>query len=78
MAKSGDGKAPLDPATGHELAVCDTRGGFFLYRFHCDLHYMPVMWARYAIIIATSAKLVALLSGIIAHKTIFAGLIARD
>lgn len=70
--KPGDGKAALDPATGHKLAVRDTRGGFFLYRFHFDLHYMPVMWARYAIIIATLAMLVALLSGIITHKKIFA------
>lgn len=65
-------KAALDPATGHELAVRDTRGGFFLYRFHFDLHYMPIMWARYAITIAALAMLVALLSGIITHKKIFA------
>jgi uncharacterized iron-regulated membrane protein len=70
--KPGGGKATLDPATGRELAVRDTRGGFFLYRFHFDLHYMPVMWARYMVCIAALAMLVAILSGVVTHKKIFA------
>ena len=65
------GRATLDPATGREVAVRDTRGGFFLYRMHFDLHYMPVMWARYLVSVAALAMLVAILSGVITHKKIF-------
>lgn len=61
----------LDPRTGEELAVRDTAGGFFLYRFHFDLHYMPVMWARYLVSVAALAMLVAILSGVVTHKKIF-------
>lgn len=61
----------LDPQSGRELAVRDTRGGFFLYRFHFDLHYMPVMWARYIVSLAALAMLVAILSGVVTHKKIF-------
>jgi len=66
------GKAILDPASGQEFMARDTRGGFFLYRFHYDLHYMPIMWARMIVSIAALAMLVAILSGIITHKKIFA------
>ncbi|MYL98519.1 PepSY domain-containing protein [Novosphingobium sp. FGD1] len=62
----------LDPQTGAETAPRDTRGGFFLYRMHFDLHYMPVMWARYLVSLAALAMLVAIVSGIITHKKIFA------
>lgn len=65
-------RATLDPATGRELTVRDTSGGFFIYRMHFDLHYMPVMWARYMVCIAALAMLVAILSGIVTHKKIFA------
>lgn len=61
----------LDPGTGREVAVRDTRGGFFLYRMHFDLHYMPVYWARYIVSIAALAMLVAILSGVVTHKKIF-------
>jgi uncharacterized iron-regulated membrane protein len=61
----------LDPHTGREVAVRKTRGGFFLYRMHFDLHYMPVMWARYLVSVAALAMLVAILSGLVTHKKIF-------
>jgi uncharacterized iron-regulated membrane protein len=61
----------LDPQTGEEIAVRETRGGFFLYRMHFDLHYMPVMWARYIVSVAALAMLVAILSGVVTHKKIF-------
>jgi uncharacterized iron-regulated membrane protein len=61
----------LDPQTGEEIAVRDTRGGFFLYRMHFDLHYIPVMWARYLVSVAALAMLVAILSGVVTHKKIF-------
>ena len=62
----------LDPASGREVTVRESAGGFFLYRMHFDLHYLPVMWARYLVCVAALAMLVAILSGIVTHKKIFA------
>ncbi|MEE4451683.1 PepSY-associated TM helix domain-containing protein [Novosphingobium resinovorum] len=70
-AKRGETSALLDQS-GHEITTRETRGGFFLYRFHFDLHYMPVLWARYLVGIAAMFMLVAILSGVITHKKIFA------
>jgi len=61
----------LDPQTGRELGVRETRGGFFLYRMHFDLHYISVRWARYLVCVAALAMLVAILSGVVTHKKIF-------
>lgn len=49
----------------------ETRGGEFFYRFHFDLYYMPVIWARWLVGVAALAMLVAILSGIVTHKKIF-------
>jgi len=49
----------------------DTRGGDFFYRFHFDLHYMPVIWARWLVGFAAMMMLVAILTGIVTHKKIF-------
>ncbi|WP_404476277.1 PepSY-associated TM helix domain-containing protein [Novosphingobium sp. BL-52-GroH] len=70
-AKRGETSAVLD-REGHAITVRETRGGFFLYRFHFDLHYMPVYWARYLVGVAAMFMLVAILSGIVTHKKIFA------
>ncbi|WP_292693144.1 MULTISPECIES: PepSY-associated TM helix domain-containing protein [unclassified Novosphingobium] len=69
--KRGETSATLD-GHGHPVTVRETRGGFFLYRFHFDLHYMPVMWARYLVGVAAMFMLVAIVSGIVTHKKIFA------
>ncbi len=66
-----DTSAVLD-GDGHEIEARETRGGTFLYRFHFDLHYLPVIWARYLVGIAAMFMLVAILSGVITHKKIFA------
>lgn len=66
-----DTSAVLD-GDGNKIEARETRGGTFLYRFHFDLHYMPVIWARYLVGIAAMFMLVAILSGIITHKKIFA------
>lgn len=63
--------AVLD-TSGQKITARETRGGAFLYRFHFDLHYMPVIWARYLVGIAAMFMLVAILSGVITHKKIFA------
>ncbi|WP_411884735.1 PepSY-associated TM helix domain-containing protein [Polaromonas sp. YR568] len=65
--------AVLEPATGKPLAASrDTRGGEFFYRLHFDLHYMPVLWARWIIGICAMFMLVAIVSGVITHRRIFA------
>lgn len=65
--------AVLDPATGRLLqASRDTRGGEFFYRLHFDLHYMPAVWARWIIGACAMCMLVAIVSGVITHRRIFA------
>ncbi len=58
-------------ADGLPTTARETRGGEFFYRFHFDLHYMPVLWARWLVGICAMAMLVAILSGIVTHKKIF-------
>ncbi|MCU4675386.1 PepSY domain-containing protein [Catenovulum sp. 2E275] len=63
-------KAVLD-GQGKEITLRDTRGGNFLYRFHFDLHYVSVFWARWFVGICSMFMLVAIITGIIIHKKIF-------
>jgi uncharacterized iron-regulated membrane protein len=65
------GHVLLDPRTGAEAAVRDTQGGDFLYRFHFELH-MPPLWGRWVVGLCAMIMLVALISGIVTHKRIFA------
>lgn len=65
------GEATVDPATGHALTARDTRGGEFFYRLHFDLHYIPVLWARYLVGFCAMFMLVAIITGVITHKKIF-------
>jgi len=58
-------------ADGQPVIARDTRGGDFFYRFHFDLHYMPVIWARWLVSFGAMMMLVAILTGIVAHKKIF-------
>lgn len=58
-------------ADGLPTIVRATHGGEFFYRFHFDLHYMPVIWARWLVGVAAMAMLVAILNGIVTHKKIF-------
>ena len=62
----------IDPLTGQELnAARATRGGDFFYRMHFDMHYMPVLWARWIVGACAMFMLVAIISGIVTHKRIF-------
>ncbi|MYM28535.1 PepSY domain-containing protein [Duganella sp. CY15W] len=64
--------ASIDPLTGQELSAARaTRGGDFFYRMHFDMHYMPVLWARWIVGICAMFMLVAIISGIVTHKRIF-------
>lgn len=72
-ALAGDTEERIfDPVTSRELVIRETEGGYFLYRFHFELYAIPVMWARMFVSIAALAMLVAILSGIVTHKKIFA------
>lgn len=62
----------LDAGTGETLHPRQTAGGNFLYRFHFELHGLPRGWARLIVGIATLAMFVAILSGVVTHKKIFA------
>lgn len=71
-AKRGrrDTQALVD-ADGRPVHARETQGGEFLYRFHFDLHYMPVIWARYLVGFCAMMMLIAIVSGVITHKKIF-------
>ncbi len=65
------GDATVDPGTGEEVTARETRGGDFFYRLHFDLHYIPVLWARYLVGFCAMFMLVAIITGVITHKKIF-------
>lgn len=65
------GHAVVDASTGSEHVARDTLGGEFFYRLHFDLHYLPVVWARYIVGFCAMFMLVAIISGVITHKKIF-------
>ena len=65
--------AALDAETGEPLAAPrQTRGGDFFYRLHFDLHYMPQLWGRWIVGFCAMFMLVAIISGVITHRRIFA------
>ena len=59
----------LDPVTGAP-APRETLGGEFFYRLHFELQ-LPYPWGRLLASIAAMVMLVALITGIIAHRRIF-------
>jgi uncharacterized iron-regulated membrane protein len=66
------GEALLNAQTGAALAARETGGGQALYRMHWRLHYLPDRTAEWIVGLATMFMLVALVSGVIVHKKIFA------
>lgn len=62
----------FDAATGNELSARDTRGGDFFYTFHFNLHYIPTLAGRWIVGLCAMFMLVAIVSGVITHKKIFA------
>ncbi|THU02896.1 PepSY domain-containing protein [Lampropedia puyangensis] len=71
--RRGFNSGDFDPQTGEQLErhARATRGGDFFYRFHFQLHYMPVMWGRWLAGLAGMFMLVAIITGVIIHKKIF-------
>ena len=66
------GEEQLELATGRPLAARDTGGGQLLYAMHWKLHYLPQAVAEWAVGVATMFMLVALVTGVVVHKKIFA------
>lgn len=60
----------LDPATGKELQPRKTEGGDFFQHFHYELGLGQV-WGRWLVGLCAMAMLIAILSGVIAHKQFF-------
>lgn len=67
----GQNQATLDASTGEVVKARDTRGGEFFYRFHFQMHYMPVIFGRWVAGLCAMFMLVAIVSGVITHKRIF-------
>jgi uncharacterized iron-regulated membrane protein len=59
----------LDPVSGAPLAR-ETLGGEFFYRLHFELE-LPFPWGRLLASLAAAVMLIALITGIIAHRRIF-------
>jgi uncharacterized iron-regulated membrane protein len=79
----GKGKADAnrqgeDPTTavigpdGQVAHARGTEGGDLFYRLHFDLRYMPAIWGRWVAGFCAMFMLVAIVSGVITHKKIFA------
>lgn len=61
----------LDRTTGRPPEARATGGGEALYAMHYALHYLPADVAYWIVGVATMFMLVAIVSGVIAHKRIF-------
>ena len=61
----------LNPLTGSPDGIRDTRGGEFFYRFHFELQ-LPYPYGRLIAAVAALALVVALVTGLIIHRRIFA------
>lgn len=66
------GNETLDPGTGEQIKFRDTGGGQLLYRMHYDLHYLPERAAWWIVGVCTMLMFVAIISGIVVHRRIFA------
>lgn len=66
------GSIQLDGQGLDTPAPRSTSGGQFLYGFHYELHYVPYRMARWIVGLGAMFMLVAIVSGIITHKKIFA------
>jgi uncharacterized iron-regulated membrane protein len=69
--EGGFSEHELDPRDGKPLHARETMGGDFLYYFHFDLDF-PGRIGRWLVCFAALAMLVAIVSGVITHRRIFA------
>lgn len=61
----------LDPRTGSPAGIRDTLGGEFFYRFHFELQ-LPYPWGRILSASAAMLMVLAIVTGIVAHRRFFA------
>lgn len=66
------GEEFIDPVTAAPLESRTTGGGQVLYKMHYALHYLPRSVSDWLIGICSMIMLVAVISGVITHKKIFA------
>lgn len=71
-APAASGAAFLDAGSGAQLAARETGGGQALYRMHWALHYLPALASDWLVGIATLFMLVAIVTGVVVHRRIFA------
>ena len=64
-------RTELLDADGNPIAYRKTYGGQLLYRMHYQLHYIPVMEARWIVGICTFLLLIGTITGVIIHRRIF-------
>ncbi|MFJ4433749.1 PepSY-associated TM helix domain-containing protein [Pseudomonas sp. NPDC089395] len=64
------GGVQLDPGTGEAIAVRDSVGGNFFFRFHFTLD-LPRNWGIFVVGALALVMLAALVTGIVIHKKIF-------
>ncbi len=69
---AASGTAYLDPVSGRQIKARDTAGGQTLYQMHWRLHYLPEWASQWIVSIATLVLLIALVTGIVVHRRIFA------
>lgn len=69
---TASGTAYLDPVSGQPIETRDTAGGQTLYQMHWRLHYLPEWASQWIVSIATLGLLIALVTGIVVHRKIFA------
>lgn len=62
----------LNANTGAELSGSSALGGDFFYSFHFQLYGLPYLIGRLIVTLAAIVMLIALISGVITHKKIFA------
>lgn len=62
----------LDPNTAKDVQLSPTQGGDFFYNFHFQLFGVPIIIGRLLVSFAACIMLIAMISGIITHKKIFA------
>ncbi len=73
---AASGSAYLDPISGRPIETRDTAGGQTLYQMHWRLHYLPEWVSQWIVSIATLVLLIALVTGIVVHRRIFADFFA--
>jgi uncharacterized iron-regulated membrane protein len=63
----------LIDSNGRPVTTRDTNGGDYFYQFHFGFHYLPGFLSVLLVFLASLALMVALTTGLITHRRLFAG-----